>query len=143
MRGWDIVRTKPIAKTYGRAIPAFIHNGPYHFTTIDVYADGSIDCWGFLDRALFAAKLRTGWVELRAPAAQSPGNSISIFNLGGAVPAQVDWTSSIAELHQLVEATIRELNPSMAGLIDMQGSATESLGGKARVAKMGLANDMP
>src|SRR5256885_13674011 len=98
MRGWNIVRTKPVGRTYGRAIPAFIHNGAYHFTTIDVYADGAISCWGFLDRALFAAKLRTGWVEICPPITQVQRDSISIFNLGRAISAHVEWTTSIDEL---------------------------------------------
>ena len=27
--GWRIVRTRPAPRTYGKALPAFIHNGSY------------------------------------------------------------------------------------------------------------------
>jgi hypothetical protein len=62
MSGWNVVRTKPRGKTYGRALPAFIHNDQYHLATVDAYADGAIDCWGFVDRALFERKVSTGCV---------------------------------------------------------------------------------
>lgn len=41
---WPIVRSRPIGKTYGRAISLFINNWDCQLTTIDVYEDGSIDC---------------------------------------------------------------------------------------------------
>ena len=138
MIGWNIVRTKPIAKTYGRAIPAFIHNGSYFFVTVDVYSDGAIDCWGFVDRSLFPTKVKSGRVATMPPV----GDSISIFNLGQAHVAAAEWSLTPARIHEIVEATLQELNPSMAGLIDMHGSDVE-VRGKGRYAKLGLADGKP
>src|ERR1043165_6227212 len=55
--GWRIVRTSPEPRTYGKAVPAFIHNFSYHFSPIHVYADGAINCWGFVDLSLFRGKI--------------------------------------------------------------------------------------
>src|SRR5262245_58553150 len=66
LAGWRIVRTRPQPRTYGKAIPAFIHNFSYHLVTVDVYADGAINCWGFVDLPLFRGKLAQGWVVPRA-----------------------------------------------------------------------------
>jgi hypothetical protein len=138
MIGWNIVRTKPIAKTYGRAIPVFIHNFQYHFATVDVYSDGAIDCWGFVDRSLFATKVRSGWVATMPPI----GDTITIFNLGQAHVAAADWSMTPTRFHGLVEATLQELNPLMTGRIDMHGSDVE-LRGKVRYAKLGMADERP
>src|SRR5262245_37924715 len=78
--GCRIVRTGSLPKTYGKAIPAFIHNGSYFLSKIDVYADGAINCWGFVDLPLFRAKLAQGWVVPRARVR----STLSIHNLGQA-----------------------------------------------------------
>ncbi len=41
---WNIVRSRPIAKTYGRSVLVLIHNGDFHLASVDVYSDGAIDC---------------------------------------------------------------------------------------------------
>jgi hypothetical protein len=131
MRGWNIVRTHPIRKTYGRAIPTFIHNGGPLLATINVYADGAIDCWSFVDRELFARKIASGWIST----SPSVGSRIGIFNLGSAEIAVGEWLYSPADMHAMVEDTIHELNPTMDGLIDMEGDDTEIRDG-VRWAKM-------
>jgi hypothetical protein len=59
---WLIRRTKSHATHFGRAIPAFIHHGDYHLTSIDAYADGAVNCWDFLDLPSFKSKVASGWV---------------------------------------------------------------------------------
>src|SRR5262245_629496 len=138
MAGWNIVRTKPLRKTYGRALPAFIHNGDYHLTTLDVYADGAVSCWGFVDLPLFERKVASGWVATRPPV----GATVSVFNLGGARVAEARWTTSRRDVVRQVREVVRELNPEGRGLIDMEGDDTEIRNG-VRYAKLGLANEKP
>jgi hypothetical protein len=117
MHGWNIVRTHPIRRTYGRSIPTFIHNGGPILATINVYADGAIDCWSFVDRELFAHKIASGWIST----SPNVGDRIDVFNLGSAVIALGEWLYSPADMHAIVEDTIRTLNPEMVDLIDMEG----------------------
>ncbi len=119
--GWRLVRKGDSATTYGKAIPAFIHNGTYFLSPVEVYADGSINCWGYNDVPLFRDKLASGWVATR-PAV---GGTIGIHNLGQAVVAAVEWDRTATDFAGEVMAALRELNPSMHGLIDMEGTDTE------------------
>jgi hypothetical protein len=135
---WPIVRTKPVSKTYGRAISVFINNGSCHLVTVDAYADGAIDCWGFVDRALFLNKLRSNWV-VPAP---KPGQDLSVFDFGYTGIDRAVWVQTSQSIAQVVESTIRELNPGMSGLLDMHGS-NEELRGNVRYAKLGLADEKP
>jgi hypothetical protein len=132
---WPIVRSKPVGKTYGSAISLFINNASCHLVTIDVYADGAIDCWGIVDRALFKTKLDKQWV-VPGPKFDQP---LSVFNFGfGRVQAD-KWVQTRASIEKVVEGTIRSLNPGMKNLIDMQGSEFEPYG-KGRKAKFGMGN---
>src|SRR5262245_56330542 len=93
---WPIVRSKPVGKTYGRSISLFINNMQCHLTTVDVYEDGSIDCWGFVDRALFKTKLDARWV-VSGPAKDQP---LSVFHFDAARINDGRWfqtRSSIVE----------------------------------------------
>src|SRR6476660_338930 len=91
----------------GMAIPVFIHNVKYHFTTVDAYGDGAIDAWGFLDRPLFHAKVRTGGVATQPP---REANS-AIYDLGWAAVTDGNWLLTPGDILERVEDAIRELNP--------------------------------
>src|SRR5262245_54019861 len=132
---WPIVRSRPVGKTHGRSISLFISNMQCYLTTVDVYGDGSIDCWGFVDRALFKTKLDTRWV-VSGPARDQ---SLSVFHFDVAHINDGKWFQTQRRISEEVEATIQSLNPGMAGLIDMQGSDVE-IRGKVRTAKMGLSD---
>ncbi|WP_435009401.1 DUF7638 domain-containing protein [Tundrisphaera lichenicola] len=136
---WRIFRTKPAPKSHGKAIPAFIHNCDVYFlSTIDVFADGAINCWGFVDLPLFRDKLARGWVVPRA----AVGSELSIHNLGSARVGAAEWDRSPEDLEREVTEALRELNPTMEGLLDMEGSDTE-VRGELRYAKLGLADSKP
>ncbi len=135
---WPIVRTKPVQKTYGRAISVFINNGSCHLVTVDVYTDGAIDCWGFVDRALFLDKLRSNWVV----AAPKAGQDLSVFDFGYTSIERAIWVQSSQSIAHVVESSIREQNPGMKDLLDMHGS-DEELRGDVRYAKLGLADQKP
>jgi uncharacterized protein (TIGR02996 family) len=118
--GWRIVRSGP-PKSYGKAVPAFIHNGDYFLSTIDVYADGAIYCWGFVDLQLFRGKLDEGWVVPRAEI----GGALSIHDLGQARVTEAEWDNTPGDIEREVLDTLRELNPTLEGLLDMEGTDTE------------------
>jgi uncharacterized protein (TIGR02996 family) len=144
--GWRIVRPGP-PKIYGKAIPAFIHNGDFFLSAINVYADGAIECWGFVDLPLFRRKLAEGWV---VPGAEV-GGKIVMHNSGSARVTAAQWDLTPGDLGQKVEHTLRELNPTMEGLLDMQGTDVEvrngiryakgSGWGKANPYRITLAGD--
>ncbi len=135
---WPIVRSRPVKKTYGRSISLFINNMDCHAATVDVYEDGSIECWGFVDLALFKQKLRANWV-VPAPKA---GQTLSVFNFGSTAMEDGAWLQSQESIDKEVRSIIEMLNPSMRDLLDMNGSDTE-LRGKVRYAKLGLSDKKP
>ncbi len=144
--GWRIFRTKPVGKTYGKAIPAFIYNGEYggygelySLVTVDAYADGAVDCRGFVDLDLFRREVAEGRVATRPP----PGAMVGLLNLGEAQVAEARWeVSPEAVVRQVLEA-VEELNPRGDGLIDMQGEDTKVSNNGARHKKLGLAQKSP
>ena len=131
---WPIFRKTGSRKIYGRSISVFVNNIQSHLTTVDVYADGAIDCWGFVDLELFALKLSNNWV-----AAPIKDQSISVFNFGYAAQIRGYWSKSNKELMAAVTTIIKELNPKLSELLDMQGSNTEIING-VKCAKMGMSN---
>jgi hypothetical protein len=135
LESWPIVRSKRGGKTRGRSISLFVNNLQCHLTTVDVYEDGSINCWGFVDRALFRAKLDARWV-VPGPAKDQP---LSVFHFDAVHVNDGKWFQTRSTIMEEVDATIRSLNPGMEGLIDMLGSDIE-LRGKVRTAKMGLSD---
>lgn len=136
--GWKVFRTKPVRESDGFAVPTFIHNGSYHLSKIEVYEDGAIDCWGFLDLDLFRKKAKSGWVATKP----TPGERVSIFNLGSAEVVDAKWRCETRNIITAVEAVLRQLNPSQAGLLDMEGDDTEVRNG-VRHAKLGLSDSKP
>jgi uncharacterized protein (TIGR02996 family) len=136
--GWRIVRTQPIRRTYGKAIPAFIHNFYYHLSAVNAYGDGAIDCWGFVDLSLFRQKLASGWVVPQAEV----GDVVTINNLGQARVLAAEWHLTPADVESQVIDAVRELNPTLEGLLDMHGTDTEVRDGR-RYAKLCLGNERP
>lgn len=135
---WPIVRSKPVGPTRGRSVSLFINNGLCHLVTVDVYADGAIDCWGFVDLALFRQKLETGWV-IPAP---RPGQILSVFNFGSTGIADGQWLHTSSEIEAEVRRLLHTLNPDGLDLLDMQGSSTE-VRNNVRTAKLGLSDKRP
>lgn len=133
---WPIVAVKSGRRLYGRAISLFINNGSCHLTSVDVFADGSINCWGFVDRQLFQQKLRSRWV---VPAPHGT-QAISVFDFGMAVVAEGSWSQSPQSIGAEVEGIVRELNPDMTDLVDLQGPATVEARGKLRSYKVSIAD---
>lgn len=137
--GWRIVRRGEHATAYGKAIPAFIHNGSFYYSPIEVCGDGAINCWGFVDVPLFRDKLVQGWVVPRARV----GGTLSIHNLGQARVEAVEWERARGDLEREVLETIRELNPTMDGLLDMGGTDVEERNGLRYAKGAGLGRAKP
>jgi hypothetical protein len=135
---WPIVRTTPVGKTYGRSISLFINNGDCHLTTVDVYADGAVDCWGFVDLALFRDKLRAKWV-VPAPKANQ---GLSVHNFGYTDLEDSVWWQTARRIEEEVKSIVHALNPEMKDLIDMHGSDVE-VRGRVRYAKLGGSDKKP
>lgn len=136
---WEIVRSKPIGRAHGFAIPAFIHNMQYHYAQLQVFGDGLIDCWGAVDLEIFQRKLMKGWIVTNAPV----GATVSFHNLGWSTVKTFNWQCTAADLLKQVDAGIELLNPNRIGLIDMDGDETELIQGKARRYKFGLPDGKP
>jgi hypothetical protein len=51
----------------GVTLPAFIHNRHFYLTTLKVYQDGVIDCWGLMTFEDFKQKVAEGWVTRSLP----------------------------------------------------------------------------
>ena len=136
---WPIVRTKPNGKKYGRAIQLFINNMQCHLTTINVFSDGAVDCWGFVDLNLFRQKLRLRWV---VPGPAKADQCISVFHFGMTGCRNAEWLQNSDSIISEVESIVSALNPERKDLVDMQGSDVETRG-KIRYAKMGLPDKKP
>lgn len=136
--GWRIVRKGKERKAYGRAIPAFIHNGEFFYTPVEACGNGSIECWAEeFDVQLFRGRLASGWVVPRAEV----GETLDIFNLGYARVAAAEWDRTPADLERAVLEAIREANPTMGGLLDWEGTDVEIRNGVryAKRTELGMA----
>ncbi|WP_306370451.1 NADAR family protein [Nocardiopsis sp. CC223A] len=91
----------------GESRPAFIRNGgSYYLTSLKIYADGLVDCWGLVDLAGFADRLASGWVatEFEAGAGAS-AHGIGEWRFADPV-SYTDADCLLAE----VRDTVEELN---------------------------------
>lgn len=49
------------------------HNVTHYLTDLLVYADGMVDCWGWVTQEQFRGKVESGWVTTTVP----PGEPVS------------------------------------------------------------------
>src|SRR6185436_18547516 len=116
---WPIVREDCDQAIPGRAISAFINNGSCHFSPTNVFADGLIECWEFVDIPILRMKVHKRWI-VPFPL---PRQEISIFNLGFGLPTDAEWWQTPESIISQVESTLRDLNPNSADWLDMKGKA--------------------
>lgn len=135
---WPILHTRRAERHFGFAIPCFINNGHQHLATFDVYANGAIEAWDGVDLALFRRKLRNRWVVPDAPV----GAGLSVFNLGGARVEKAEWSGSEEKLWEAAIEALRQLNPNLENLIDLEGDDVVIRNG-VRHAKLGLLRAEP
>lgn len=114
---YKILYDKPRYGDYikGLALPIFIHNGSYFLTTLDLYADGLVECWGVVPIASLHKKVESGWITTAPPI----GGQISIHDLGSGTLSEVKWERSEADIIPAVEALFQQLNPDGQNLFDL------------------------
>lgn len=117
---WQVVLGNE-ARTPGWCLPAFIHNGDYHYAQLKVFSDGMIDCWDALDLPLFRDKLETGWIAMTVP----PGERLSMYKLGSGTVVAFEPLWQLEDVEERVLAAIRHWNPEMNGLLDLEGQDWE------------------
>ncbi|MEV4139640.1 NADAR family protein [Dactylosporangium sp. NPDC049742] len=94
--------------------PIFIRNGDTYFLTeLFVFADGVIDCWGWVDLDGLREKLASGWVATRL----EPGAEASAHELA-------DWRIEEPEMWVTAEGLLGEV----ADLIDELNDRPDSTG---------------
>ena len=54
----------------------FVKNGSYFAARIKVFEDGTVDCWGRMDKSEFIEKAKSGWITVDIP----DGESLRICN---------------------------------------------------------------
>lgn len=121
----------------GRALPAMIRNMNHYLVTVDVYDDGAIDAWGFVDRAMFDAKL-SRWVVTSAP----DGALVSAHHLCAMKVRRARWRHTVDSLRRDVDEALASLARPGEAPLDLGGSDTEARN-NSRYAKMGLSNRRP
>jgi hypothetical protein len=134
---WQIVSHRRSGKR-GWSLPTLIHNVSFHYTRLDVFEDGVIDCWEGLDLPLFRKKLATRWVATAAP----PGADFSVFNLGRATVEALEPSVARADLEARAIEAVRHWNPELRDLVDLGGDPCE-LRGKVRHAKLPSLDGVP
>src|SRR5688572_13184862 len=84
---WPIVRKDGDEGIPGRAISAFINNASCHLAPTNVFADGLIECWEFVDVSIFRTKVHKRWIVPFPLQRQE----ISIHHLGWGEPTDAEW----------------------------------------------------
>ncbi|WP_242907850.1 NADAR family protein [Actinomadura terrae] len=96
--------------------PVFIHNVSYHLTSLQIYADGAIHCWEWVDMDGLRRKLDSGWVVLEVP----EGAEVSAFELGR-------WKAADANFWLTSEMLLGEVADDIERLNDRPDSAKRCL----------------
>ncbi|MDO5105257.1 hypothetical protein [Capnocytophaga sp.] len=96
----------------GVSVAAFIENGGYHFTDLDIYENGRVYCWNFHDFEIFKQEVNDEWVVLEVP----EGEDIRIFDLGSWKIKNPQWIFTKKTFIAYVESLIREMNPQWTNI---------------------------
>jgi len=102
----------------GVSIPAFIENGSYFKTSLDIFHDGIINAWGTIDIDFFKEKIKNGWIQSSVP----NGENVSIFHLSQFTIKNGKWTFNAEEFQQYVLDIIHQLNPQRENLYNFYGT---------------------
>ena len=93
-------------KINGKEELVIINNFDFYLTTITIYADGLIDCWGLVDFTTFKSMIQKGKVLVSLP----PNSKLYINNIGEAQINSFNSLKSIDDFIKEVEDIIKELN---------------------------------
>lgn len=136
----QFIRTKGSARgrERGFGVPAFIRNGSYYGTEIEVYEDGVVECWGLVDLDFFKQKMASGWISATVPNDQN----LHYHELGAWRVTSGEWLMDKVSLQEKIMNLLRSLNPEMTGLVDFHGDDVEIING-TRYAKLGSSDGKP
>jgi len=100
----DIYKKEDGKIIVGKSVPAFICNGGVHFlTSIGIYQDGILDCWGKITFDEFKEKVASGWIKTSV----KEGKDIYLTPLGkvkgGAFYQAVQEDEFIKEVSDIIE----------------------------------------
>lgn len=101
-----IYRYKNGKRIKGIAFPAIVNNFHFYLTTIVVYADGLIDCWGLMDFDEFKSKLNSGWIRINLPA----NSELHIHDLGVVNSTEFQQQKTNGDFIKEIEDCVLELN---------------------------------
>lgn len=108
----------------GLSLPGIICNHTYHFTTLEVYEDGRVNCWHLEDFEHFKKDVQRGWVAVSIP----DGGNFSVFNLGAWVIEGGQWTHSKDTFVDYVWSVVQRLNPALHNLHVYQEKKVNGVG---------------
>jgi hypothetical protein len=126
----DLTTVARVETVEGFSIPGIIFNLNYHYTDIDIYRDGLVDCWGMLDLKMFKEKLNRNWVVPSIPNNQF----FFIFGLGMWEIDNGRWQHSKDSLYDYIYSLVKTLNPTLENLHDYHGNDSKIVG-KMNIAK--------
>jgi hypothetical protein len=118
---------------FGRRLWVLVDNFSHHHSHADVFADGLIDCWGVVDRELFARKLSDDCGEVGPPVVTRvrSGEDVSLDDLGrGYVFGGERWDASREDLVAAAGLVVRALAEPGAPLLDLEGNDSELVDGQ-------------
>lgn len=91
----------------GVSIPAIVKNLDHHFTELQVFEDGWVECWGLHDLEEFINQMNKGFANTAVP----DGESISIHHLGSWEIENSEWVFDKGSFISYIKSLIREMNP--------------------------------
>ena len=105
----EIIPTKDNNDLKFDTLSAFICNGSYFLTTLRIFENGNVDCWGIVSFDEFVQKVEEGWVTVELPDADI--YEICIDGLGDIVAGyEFQNYKTNADLIAEVKDIIAELN---------------------------------
>ncbi|WP_037287897.1 DUF7638 domain-containing protein [Saccharibacillus sacchari] len=100
----------------GTTVAGLIHNGgQYFYVQVEIYEDGTFDCWERVDLAGVQEKIHSGWLVSSVPA----GQTLSIHGLGAYRLKQAEWLYDAKRYVQHLLEKVKELNPHMLNVYTM------------------------
>lgn len=100
----------------GTTAAGIIQNGDqYFYIQVEVYEDGTFDCWERVDLAGLKEKIHSGWLVPSVPA----GQTLSIHGLGAYRLKQAEWLYDAKRYVQQLLEKVKALNPHMLNVYTM------------------------
>lgn len=114
------IRRKKVIE--GTTVPGIIHNGDqYFYINVDVYEDGTVNCWELVDLAGLKEKIDIGWLTPIAPR----GRTLSIHGLGAYKIDSANWLHDKDTYYRYVVKNVKKLNPEFENMFKITTAQKE------------------